>query len=174
MLTNLSLRELLERRAQIPDASPASSFSTETHPVVLRRLKGPFVAAISIFKRLIKAGLRGRAAKDAVDELAAHDRAIIEIPVDVDLAALAADLLLLGVTLHLRQTFEDPAGTIAEVRSRHGLSQSAFANALGLDVRTLQNWEQGRNRPDAAALTLVLLYDRAPDLVTDVVFGSSP
>jgi len=29
----------------------------------------------------------------------------------------------------------------------------------------LQNWEQGRNRPDAAALGLVMAYDKAPDLV---------
>ena len=56
------------------------------------------------------------------------------------------------------------------MRARHGLTQHEFADLLGFDVRTLQNWEQGRNRPDAAAINLVLAYDRSPALIEDTVF----
>ncbi len=55
------------------------------------------------------------------------------------------------------------------MRARRGLSQSDYADLLGLDVRTLQNWEQGRNRPDPAAISLMRIFDRAPDLGGEVL-----
>ena len=36
---------------------------------------------------------------------------------------------------------------VAETRGRVGLSQSEFARLLGVSVRTLQGWEQGRRVP---------------------------
>ena len=41
-----------------------------------------------------------------------------------------------------------------EARQRTGLSQSQFAALLGVSVRTLQGWEQGRKQPSGAARTL--------------------
>ena len=67
----------------------------------------------------------------------------------------------------LRRRHPDP-GLIAEVRARHGLSQREFAGVLGIDIDTLQNWEQGRNRPDVAALNLVMAFDKAPELIEQV------
>ncbi|KAG8151404.1 helix-turn-helix domain-containing protein [Burkholderia catarinensis] len=40
-------------------------------------------------------------------------------------------------------------------REKVGLSQSAFASLLGVSVRTLQDWEQGRREPTGAARTLL-------------------
>jgi len=37
-------------------------------------------------------------------------------------------------------------------------------------MNTLQNWEQGRNKPDAAALNLVMAFDNAPDLIEQTAF----
>ena len=51
-----------------------------------------------------------------------------------------------------------------------GLSQREFAELLGIDVNTLQNWEQNRNKPDAAALSLVMAFDRAPNLIEQTAF----
>ena len=59
--------------------------------------------------------------------------------------------------------------TVSRFAVRHGLSQREFAQLLGLDIDTLQNWEQGRNKPDAAALSLVLAFDKAPDVIEAAV-----
>jgi putative transcriptional regulator len=46
---------------------------------------------------------------------------------------------------------------VAEIRDSTGLSQSRFAELLGVSVRTLQEWEQGRRAPSGAARTLLLI-----------------
>jgi len=43
---------------------------------------------------------------------------------------------------------------VAKIREKTGLSQSRFAALLGVSVRTLQDWEQGRRTPSGAARTL--------------------
>jgi putative transcriptional regulator len=44
---------------------------------------------------------------------------------------------------------------IVRARENSGLSQTKFAELLGVSVRTLQDWEQGRREPNAAAKTLI-------------------
>ena len=57
---------------------------------------------------------------------------------------------------------------IASIRSKTGLSQAKFAALLGVSVRTLQDWEQGRRAPSGAARTLLLVADRNPKALLDV------
>lgn len=52
---------------------------------------------------------------------------------------------------------------ILAARTTSGLSQSAFASALGISKRTLENWEQGRVEPSGAARQLLALAVRYPD-----------
>ena len=51
--------------------------------------------------------------------------------------------------------------------SRHalGLSQAGFAKLLGVSVRTLQDWEQGRRAPTGAAKTLLRIAFSHPDVL---------
>jgi putative transcriptional regulator len=51
------------------------------------------------------------------------------------------------------------------IRERLGLSQSRFAAIIGVSVRTLQNWEQGRRSPEGPAKALLRVVDRDPEAV---------
>lgn len=57
---------------------------------------------------------------------------------------------------------------VAEIRNKTGLSQSRFAELLGVSVRTLQDWEQGRRAPSGAARTLLLVANKNPRALLDV------
>ena len=57
---------------------------------------------------------------------------------------------------------------ISSIREKTGLSQSRFAELLGVSVRTLQEWEQGRRMPSGAARTLLLIAERNPRALVDV------
>lgn len=58
--------------------------------------------------------------------------------------------------------------SIAAIREGTGLSQSRFAELLGVSVRTLQEWEQGRRAPTGAARTLLMIAHRNPRALLDV------
>ena len=53
-------------------------------------------------------------------------------------------------------------------RTQAGLSQSEFARATGVSVRTLQEWEQGRKVPSGAAQSLLKLVSRHPELLAEL------
>jgi len=58
-------------------------------------------------------------------------------------------------------------GDVAALRvAFQGLSQSRFAQALGISIDTLQNWEQNRRQPDGPAKALLRLLARHPRLLT--------
>ena len=60
-----------------------------------------------------------------------------------------------------------PAVTVARLKS--GLSQGDFANLLGVSVRTLQDWEQGRRQPSGAARTLITIAEQQPKVLKQVL-----
>lgn len=57
---------------------------------------------------------------------------------------------------------------VTAVRESTGLSQSRFAQLLGVSVRTLQEWEQGRRAPSGAARTLLRIAAKNPRALRDV------
>ena len=58
--------------------------------------------------------------------------------------------------------------SVAKIRGRTGLSQSEFAKLIGVSVRTLQEWEQGRRAPSGPARTLLLVADKNPMALLDI------
>lgn len=61
---------------------------------------------------------------------------------------------------------EVPAVTQARMKS--GLSQAQFSQLLGVSVRTLQDWEQGRRQPSGAARTLITIAEHKPKVLQQV------
>lgn len=57
---------------------------------------------------------------------------------------------------------------VVEARVKSGLSQARFAEMLGVSVRTLQDWEQGRREPSGAAKSLIRIAEQRPDVLKQV------
>jgi putative transcriptional regulator len=74
------------------------------------------------------------------------------------------------ITLKHNTVEKKPALTITpeellSLRERLHLSRSVFARYLRINERTLENWEQGRARPNAQAAVLIRLVEHYPDTV---------
>ena len=61
----------------------------------------------------------------------------------------------------------DPVKDIAALRQFAGLTQEEFAEALGISVHTLRNWEQGRRSPEGPALALLRIAARHPRVLRE-------
>ena len=62
---------------------------------------------------------------------------------------------------------------IKTLRARLNKSQSEFAAMLGVSVSTLQNWEQGRRKPDGSAKILLRIAAMKPDLLEMAIYSST-
>ena len=90
---------------------------------------------------------------------------------DPDMQAFQAELLEAVRDMKVgraARTTQVEVPSAAEARGRVGLSQSQFATLLGVSVRTLQNWEQGRSQPSGAAQTLIRVAMTAPQVLRAV------
>ena len=58
---------------------------------------------------------------------------------------------------------------IIALRKFVGLTQKSFAQALGISVHTLRNWEQGRRYPEGPALALLRIAARHPRIIRENV-----
>ena len=67
------------------------------------------------------------------------------------------------------RVFEIKPPEIKSVREKLNVSQNEFALMIGVSVRTLQNWEQGRRRPEGPAKALLRIASRNPRAVLDAL-----
>ena len=65
-------------------------------------------------------------------------------------------------------SFENPDPK--QIREKLGLSQNKFARLLGISTSTLQNWEQGRRKPEGPAKILLNVAAKYPDAVLNTVY----
>jgi putative transcriptional regulator len=66
------------------------------------------------------------------------------------------------------------ARVIRQTRERLNVSRAVFARGLRISARTLENWEQGRARPNAQAAALILMVRRYPDTLVKLQSLDSP
>lgn len=69
----------------------------------------------------------------------------------------------------VKHTVMVPDIDVQAIRKGLGLKRPEFCRRFGFELRTLQDWEQGRRRPDKAARTLLLVIARAPEVVAAAV-----
>lgn len=66
------------------------------------------------------------------------------------------------VTLRTHELAEPSSPKV--IRHKLNLSQSAFAGLLGVSMRTLQDWEQGRREPQGPAVALLRIAEQHPEV----------
>jgi putative transcriptional regulator len=79
-----------------------------------------------------------------------------------------AGAILQGRRKPSRRTVIRSSG-IRDIRERTSLSQSEFAELIGVSVKTLQNWEQDRRRPTGPAAALLSIIDHDPALAMKAI-----
>ena len=62
-----------------------------------------------------------------------------------------------------------PEVDVRALRASTGLSRAEFARRFALDPRAVQDWEQGRRRPDRAARAYLAVIARRPDAVEEAL-----
>jgi putative transcriptional regulator len=55
-----------------------------------------------------------------------------------------------------------------EIRMRLKLSQAAFAGLMGVSLRTVQDWEQGRREPSGPAKSLLRIAEQHPEVFIEL------
>ena len=65
-----------------------------------------------------------------------------------------------------------PEVDVKAIRAGLHMSQAAFAEAFGLSVRTVQEWEHGRDRPDATGRAYLKVIHVRPDAVREALSAS--
>ena len=63
---------------------------------------------------------------------------------------------------------------VQAIREKTGLSQLRFAERYGFNPRTLQQWEQGRTKPDRAVRAYLMVIDRNPEAVQTALAIPAP
>jgi putative transcriptional regulator len=61
------------------------------------------------------------------------------------------------------------ASDVRAIREKTALSQSEFAQLIGVSVKTLQNWEQDRRRPTGPAVALLRIISRKPKMAIEAI-----
>jgi putative transcriptional regulator len=61
------------------------------------------------------------------------------------------------------------AAGVRAIREKTSLSQSEFAELIGVSVKTLQNWEQDRRRPTGPAAALLRVIEREPKIAVRAI-----
>ncbi len=71
-----------------------------------------------------------------------------------------------NLTLRTRELSKPSAPQV--IRLKLKMSQSAFAGLMGVSVRTLQDWEQGRREPQGPAVALLRIAEQHPEVFSQL------
>ena len=160
MSTKLSFKEALARQGETLAAPPGLS----AFPIHRLRLRASATISkpVSLARALVSFGLSLKKAHNVLNRITAGDTVYIELQSE-KLTNITATLFELGVEATM---LDRPARTdVKRVRESLGVSQAEFAVRFGLELDTVQNWEQQRYSPDPAAQVLLTVIESRPDVV---------
>ena len=70
--------------------------------------------------------------------------------------------------VQLRTTALSEPSSPQVIRMKLNMSQSDFAGLMGVSVRTLQDWEQGRREPQGPAVALLRIAEQHPEVFSEL------
>jgi DNA-binding transcriptional regulator YiaG len=165
MSTKSSFRAALERPAAPKEKSPVRSGS----PVRLVLRFDEVEKPVSVARLLALHGMSLRKAHKVLDRLANGDTVAVELYAE-DARGLVSELSALSVHA---LPIAPPEPDVKRIRERLGLSQAEFSIRFALELDTVQNWEQGRTRPDPAGRVLLGLIEAYSEYVDAVLTKGS-
>jgi putative transcriptional regulator len=71
--------------------------------------------------------------------------------------------------LRAQRTYKFDPLVVKKIRQKLHQSQTQFAYMIGVSVDTLQNWEQGRRKPEGPALALLRVAEASPEIVMEAL-----
>ncbi|QTC92776.1 helix-turn-helix domain-containing protein [Brevundimonas goettingensis] len=117
-------------------------------------------------RALVRRGVKASVARAVAERLLTGRSAHLEIP-RYDGAPLIQELRNLGVGA--KRPLPASGRKLARTRKGLNLSQEQFANSVGLEVRTLQNWEQKRDEVfDGPTALLIKILELYPEVAQQV------
>lgn len=164
MPARLSFKEALARQAETPVERRAPSGS---RIALLLTMPGEIPLPVTTIQTIASFGTSLRKARDTLDRIARGETVAIELvcPGGRD---VVTELSELGVGV---QVVERPRVDVRTIRQRLDLTQAEFAIRFGLELDTVQNWEQGRYSPDPAATVLLKVIEQNPEAVDAALAG---
>lgn len=169
-MTNVELKEVFGRLGQIQDIDRNRSGSTES---VVLRPEGEVDAinAIAATRTLAQCGLTLLKAKRAVEAVIAGDEIALVLPKVISRDRLVEDLTAAGMqSSFLRKRLSKKSKSVAgkwvrKVREGAGLTQEQFAVVYGVDLKTLQKYEQCASIPATSVLSYFQMIEADPQAV---------
>jgi transcriptional regulator with XRE-family HTH domain len=69
-----------------------------------------------------------------------------------------SNLYIIGAIIMLKMKDNNYINNIAAIRKKHGISQTQFANAIGVETSTISRIETGKSDPSAVTLFAIAKY----------------
>lgn len=108
-----------------------------------------------------------RKAHAALSRLLETGSVVVQVPTVESVARLTEELSQAGIAAVRHEP--PPEINVGAIRRLTGMSQEEFALNYGFDVDTVQNWEQGRSRPDKASRAYLFVIQKCPELVGEML-----
>lgn len=156
-----SFAQQFGRRVRTRDIDPVTSGS---RALLSLEPQTGFSATVPVARALIRRGVKPSVAKSVVERLSTGAPAAVRLK-HYDPEVLDRELNNAHVGVQRQDVdIAELAVALSKARKKLKMSQDTFANAVGLSVSTLRNWEQARSQLDEPTKLLVRMVASAPEL----------